>query len=120
MVDDEKQGNEEEGGSTNDEDRDEDGDGEQDDGDREDKNGVEEGEEATNHKLDLVWRLLAEHSIQDNGIDGRDAMFQFNVNHWRDALHPKLSFLAPMLQLLCKQVQLEYSCHPSTPGTPFA
>ena len=107
VVDDEKQGKNKEEGSPNKAIGD--GDGDQDDGDSGDKTGDEEGKDATDGKLDDVWRLLAEHSIKNNGVDGRDTMFQFNVVCWRDALHPKLSFLAPMLRLLCAQVQPEYS-----------
>ena len=109
VVEDEKQGKNEEGGSPNEAIGDGDGDGDQDDGDSGDKTGDEEGKDATDPKLDHVWRLLAEHSIQDNGIDRRCSMFQFSIARWRDALHPKLSFLAPMLRLLCAQVHPEYS-----------
>ena len=84
-----------------------DGDGDGDDGD-EDKD-VKEEEAVSDRKLDEVWKLLAEHSIQNNSIDSRDTMFHFNVDDWKHALHPKLSFIAPVLWQLCEQVQPEYS-----------
>jgi hypothetical protein len=98
-----------------DENRNGNGDGGKDDGDGRNRKGDEEGLDAADHKLDDVWRLLAEHSIQDNGIDSRDTMFQFNIARWQDVLHPKLSFLTPMLGLLCEQVQPEYSLVTPTP-----
>lgn len=84
------------------------GNGDGDDGD-EDKDVNEEEQEASDRKLDQVWKLIAEHSIQNNSIDRRDTMFHFDVDDWKEALHPKLSFMAPVLWQLCEQVQPEYS-----------
>jgi hypothetical protein len=55
------------------------------------------------------WTLSAEHSIQDNGLDSREVMFQFSQMRWQESLHSKLFFLVLMLRLLCKQVYPEYS-----------
>jgi len=60
-------------------------------------------------KLDAIWRLLAEHSIEDTGVDTRAGIFNLNTTAWKAALHPKLSFIASMLRSLCSQVHPEYS-----------
>jgi hypothetical protein len=53
--------------------------------------------EATGQNLDSIWRLLAKHTVQNGGVDGRGAVFNLKVADWKAALHAKLSFLASML-----------------------
>jgi hypothetical protein len=63
----------------------------------------------TNPRLDELRKFLAGHSIQKNGADSRDPIFNLSGASWREALHPRLSFLAPMLRKLSDQVCPEYS-----------
>jgi hypothetical protein len=90
------------------------------------KDGQEENEEvdlketkheddATNPQLDAIWKLLAEHTIQCGTADSSGPVFQLDTLSWRDILHPKLSFLAPMLASLCEHVEPEYTLVNPTP-----
>jgi hypothetical protein len=108
------------GGEGEDENEDEDGDEDEDKDKEGDENqevsadDIDEEDEVlaeatTDYKLDQIWKYLAEHTIEENAVDSRDGIFNIDLDQWQDALHPKLSFLAPMLVQLCTQVQPEYS-----------
>lgn len=58
--------------------------------------------------------ILEKHEFS-RGADSREGFLKFNETVWRDILHPRLGFLAPMMERLVSYFSVEWLLWPEIP-----
>lgn len=58
--------------------------------------------------------MLDDHEFS-RGADSRKDIFELHISDWKEMLHPRLAFLAPMLQKLATYFSVEWQLWPELP-----